>query len=334
METLSQGWKKLKSYPVLFNLSIIVVLLASLALLSYFAMSVGTRHHSRRTVPYFEGMTFDEAQRAAAENDIEIVINDSLYVSEYVGGAVLDQLPKGGSIVKPGRKIYVTVNSFRQQMVDVPYVAGFSLRNAKNLLVKAGLGLDIKYSPDFAQNNVLEQYVGDEKVEKGSNLKIEKGSKVLLIVGLSSKATAIFAPSVVGRSLVEAKNSLWDLGINVGEVTYDAGIKAVDKNKAKVCWQSVASGRYIPYGGKVSLQLTCDNAKLEKARKGVDVKDLEEKAKADSIAHLEHRRLVDSLSNIEAMKAQMEADSLAKILQDSLIIEQKTDSLPSTTPQE
>jgi beta-lactam-binding protein with PASTA domain len=226
------------------------------------------------------------------------------------------------------------VNSFRQQMVDVPYVAGFSLRNAKNLLVKAGLGLDIKYSPDFAQNNVLEQYVGDEKVEKGSNLKIEKGSRVLLIVGLSSKATAIFAPSVVGRSLVEAKSSLWDLGINVGEVTYDAGIKAVDKNKAKVCWQSVASGQYIPYGGKVSLQLTCDNAKLEKARKGVDVKDLEEKAKADSIANLEHRRLVDSLSNIEAMKAQMEADSLAKILQDSLIIEQKTDSLPSTTPQE
>ena len=67
---------------------------------------------------------------------------------------------------------------------------------------------------------------------------------------------------------------------------------------------------------------------------GSVLKILEEKAKADSIAHLEHRRLVDSLSNIEAMKAQMEADSLAKILQDSLIVEQKTDSLPSTTPQE
>ncbi len=341
----SRGWKKFRSYPVLFNLAIIVLLLGAIVAVSYFAMSIGTRHHARRTVPDFVGITTAEAERVAAENDLQIIVNDSLYVPAYVGGAVLDQLPKGGVVVKPGRKIYVTVNSFRQRMVDVPYVAGYSLRQAKNMLEMAGLGIErIEYVHDLATNYVLAQFVGDRKVLENSNIKIEKGSGVVLQVGLSSHARPIFAPSVLGRSLVEAKSRLWELGLNIGDVTYDPGIAAVDRSRAKVCWQSVAPGRYISYGGRVSLQLTLDNAKVETALKGVDVKALEERMMADSIAHAAHQRLVDSLAEAEtammheeAQKA-FEADSLAHVSQDSLNVAQKPDSLsstePTTTPQE
>ena len=71
---------------------------------------------------------------------------------------VLDQLPEKGVEVKPGRTIYVTINSFSQKRVPVPYVAGRSLRQAKNMLEIAGLEIaELVYRPDMATNYVLEE---------------------------------------------------------------------------------------------------------------------------------------------------------------------------------
>ena len=184
---MKKFWTWLKQYTILYHLVVVALVFLGLAIASCIAMALGTRHSSRRTVPDFVGLQLNDANYFAERRDLNIIINDSLYVSAYPGGVVLDQLPKGGVVVKPGRKIYVTINSSRQRMVSVPYVAGRSLRQAKNMLETAGLTIDhLEYAEDIATNYVLAEYVNGEEVLEESNMQAEKGSGVVLRVGIPS----------------------------------------------------------------------------------------------------------------------------------------------------
>ena len=132
---------KLKQSPVAYNAVLIVAVIAVILIVSSIAMNVITRHGTHRAVPDFTGLKLADVEYQAKKGGFKIIINDSLFVPAYEGGIVLDQLPKSGAEVKAGRKVYVTINSFRQKMVKVPYVAGRSLRQAKNMLEVAGLGI-------------------------------------------------------------------------------------------------------------------------------------------------------------------------------------------------
>ena len=91
---------RLRSNPILWNLTLIAVVLIALIVLSYIALAVGTRHGMRRRVPDFTGLTLKDAQYYASQKGLKIIVNDSLYVPAYPGGMVLEQLPKGGVDVK------------------------------------------------------------------------------------------------------------------------------------------------------------------------------------------------------------------------------------------
>ena len=124
MEKRPNYLSRLRQNPLLWNLTLIVALILAAAIAAHILMRVGTRHGARRTVPDFSGVALHDAQRIARKHDLQLHINDSLFVPAYEGGIVLDQLPEGGVEVKPGRTVYITINSFRQKMVPVPYVAG------------------------------------------------------------------------------------------------------------------------------------------------------------------------------------------------------------------
>lgn len=140
LEQLKKYWAKVGEHPFLKHLFIIVCVLLVLGVATHLLLLLGTRHSAHRTVPDLTGIPLEEALGEARRQGLEIIVNDSLYVPAYDGGVVLDQLPEKGVGVKPGRKVYVTINSYRQKMVTVPYVAGRSLRQAKNMLEVAGLG--------------------------------------------------------------------------------------------------------------------------------------------------------------------------------------------------
>jgi beta-lactam-binding protein with PASTA domain len=298
-------WKKFKSYTIVYNLFIIIVLALVLAGTTFVAMSVGTRHNARRTVPDFIGQQFAEAEQCADNNDLEIIINDSIYVANIPGGVVLDQLPKGGVVVKPGRKVYVTINNAHQRIVDVPYVAGRSLRQAKNMLEMVGLTIDrIVYVRDLATNYVIDEYVNNEKVTEETKIRAEKGTGVVLHVGVAEDAQPVIAPVVVGFSLNDAKSRLWEMGLNVGKVSYDEGIPSLERKNAKVYSQSVTPGRSIGYGGVISLQLTIDEEKVNKAMAEQAVRVLDVSLEADSLTSVQHQRLLDSLENLGVVQSQ------------------------------
>lgn len=302
---MKKFWNWLKQYTILYHLVVVLLVFLGVAVVSFVAMSLGTRHRARRTVPDFVGLRLNDAEYFASRRDLQIVINDSLHVSAYPGGVVLDQLPKGGVVVKPGRKIYVTINSVRQPMVAVPYVAGRSLRQAKNMLETAGLTIDfLEYTEDLATNYVLAEYVGGVEVLEESDMRVEKGSGVVLRVGVTESDTYTSVPQILGRTLFEAKSRLWESGLNIGEINFDEGVQTLERNRAKVYLQSRNPGDDASYGATVSLRLTNDAEKVDSALTEYErqvAEQLRAKMEADSLAEVE-RRMLDSIAN--AQKAQ------------------------------
>lgn len=306
-KTNSSSWfSRLRSKPILWNLVLICTVLVLLLILSYIALALGTRHGMRRTVPDFTGLVLKDAQYYASERGLKLIINDSLYVPAYPGGMVLEQLPKGGVDVKAGRKIYITINSFAQKKLPMPYVAGRSLRQAKNMLESAGFGIQtLEYVEDIATNYVLAQIFDGVEVTDESAIKAEKGSGVTLRVGVSPEQNSTTVPRLISRALFDAKSKLWEQGLNVGEVTYDEGITLLNQDDARVCRQSVLQGTTLPLGSKISLHLTLDRevvaAAAEEADRQVD-EMLKQQAIADSLA----RRAADSLKMLNSNQPQPE----------------------------
>lgn len=288
-KVVNKSWfARLKSKPILWNLTLIAVTLVLLLLLSYIALAVGTRHGMRRTVPDFTGLGLKDAQYYAEQRGLNLIINDSLYVPAYPGGMVLEQLPKGGVAVKAGRKIYVTINSFAQKKLPMPYVAGRSLRQAKNMLEGAGFEIEqLEYVEDIATNYVLQQFLGGVEVTAESEIKVEKGTGVVLKVGVSPEQNMTTVPRLIGRKLFDAKSKLWEQGLNVGQVTYDEGITLLNEDEARVCRQSVLQSSQLQLGSTISLHLTLDRevvaaAAAEAERALAEI--LKQQAIADSLA--------------------------------------------------
>lgn len=284
---------RLRQRRLLWNLLLIAAVMLALAVAAHLVMQAGTRHGARRTVPDFAGIRLDEAQRLADKHDLKIHVNDSLFVPAYEGGIVLDQLPEGGVEVKPGRTVYVTINSFREKMVPVPYVAGRSLRQAKNMLEIAGLEIEkLVYRPDIATNYVLEEYCRGRQVTADSGIEAEMGSGVTLHVGVEPESGTTVVPQLVGASLREAKGRLWEAGLNVGRILFDEQIELLDRKEARVYVQAPSAERSAGLGSSVELRLTLDSKKLSEYRTAAEKQAAEaaeerlriEQERADSLA--------------------------------------------------
>ena len=295
---------RLKRYPILWNLILIVVMFVIAAIVSFAALSLGTRHGMRLKVPDFTGLTLNDAEFYASQRGLHLIVNDSLYVPAYPGGMVLEQLPKGGVNVKKGRKIYITINSFAQKKVPMPYVAGRSLRQAKNMLEGAGFGIErLEYVEDIATNYVLEQYLGEQIVTDSTRISAEKGKGVVLKVGVAPDQNQTSVPRLLGRKLFDAKGRLWEQGLNVGRVSYDEGITLLNMDDARVSVQSVLQGTTLELGAVVDMHLTLDSeavaAAMAAAEKAVEVA-LQERELADSLA----RVAADSLRMLNSVQPQ------------------------------
>ena len=299
MEKLAYYWKRLRQNRLAYNLVLIGAIILAMAVAAHIVMQVGTRHGARRTVPDFSGVKLDQAQRMARKCDLKLHISDSLFVPAYEGGIVLDQLPEGGVEVKPGRTVYITINSFRQKMVPVPYVAGRSLRQAKNMLEIAGLEIDeLVYRADMATNYVLDEYCDGRPVAATSKIEAELGSGVTLYVGVEGGYGTTVVPRLVGFPLKEAKGRLWELGLYVGKVDFDEVINLLNQKDARVYIQHPTAERRAGLGSRVDLRLTLDEKKLaqhraiaeKQAKEAAEERLQSEREHADSLAQAEFER--------------------------------------------
>ena len=246
-----RGWVTLLLNGVIAVCALIIVVVIVNAILGGV-----TRHGRNKDVPNMVGTTISEARKLAAQNDLQVVVNDSLYIPYFEGGVILDQRPVAGKAkVKSGRKIYVVINSIQRRLVEMPHVAGYSLRQAVGNLQSVGLEVEeLEYSSDLANNYVLDQAYEGVIVPADSVMMVPAGTAVKLIVG-SNQTSAEPVPNLVGKTLREAKNILWTAGFNLGRIEFAEELNLLEQTRATIYEQSPTAGMNGYQGDRVSLKL-------------------------------------------------------------------------------
>ena len=131
--------KKLTSPIIWGNLFLMALAIVALAIGLWVGLDIYTHHGEEIIVPDVEGKLIGDAEYTLEMLDLEAVVIDSTYNRSMPSGAIMMQQPKGGSKVKSGREIYLTINSRESPTVGMPDIAdNSSMREAQDRLRSLG----------------------------------------------------------------------------------------------------------------------------------------------------------------------------------------------------
>jgi len=185
-----------------------------LLMLDLLLMPAYTNYNDGVTVPDVTKVELSEADSMLTMYGLRFEVSERRSNPAYPADYVIDQDPTPSEIVKPNRKIYLTVNTVSTPKVEVPKVVNLSLRNAKIQLQNYGLVVGtVSYESSRFKNSVLRQ-----SIPAGQT--VDKGSVVDLAVsdGLGEKMVAV--PNIIGMKLAEAQQELRTAGLRVGEIRF------------------------------------------------------------------------------------------------------------------
>jgi len=217
-------------------------------------LSAYTRHGSYITVPDFKGVRIEALDDFSSDNDVEYLINDSLYDYSLTKGTVAMQDPAPGSKVKKNRKVYLTVVALKPEQVNMPNLIDLTMRQATSMLETYGLKTgSLTYVPDIAHNAVLRQKYKGTDIKEGTL--IEKGSRIDLVLGKDQDNNSTGIPDLYGKNQSEAAELLQQASLNIGnEIFLDGN----DLTTARVFKQKPGPNSSIQYGGTVDLWYRSD----------------------------------------------------------------------------
>ena len=223
-----------------------------------------TLHGITVEVPDLDGFHYTEVSSFLKGNQLESIIIDSVYDSQKQPGVVLDQDPKAFSKVKPGRKVYLTINSIVPPKVILPILNDLTLRQARSRVKMYGLDVDsLIYRPSECTNCIIGVLYNGKKAKPG--LAIQKGHKITLIVGSGLGEEKVSIPYLYGKTLEEVEAYLVERGFNLGLIRNDETIvNKADSAKAIVYKQipEFNEDSKIPLGKSIDVFLTTDNTKF------------------------------------------------------------------------
>jgi beta-lactam-binding protein with PASTA domain len=197
----------LKNIALIFLTAILLVLGLQWYLKMY------THHGQKIKLPDFVDLPLEEAKRLASSETFTVIPNDSLFLVGREGGIIIDQKPNAGSIVKEGRKIYVTLTKYTADRIKVdrlPEMYGKDYERKKKEL-EIGFELqseiiDYKFDPGPPNYILAVIYQGDTLLSsKGrkSDYEIPKGAKLQFVLSKDSGGK-LNLPNLVCLSATEA----------------------------------------------------------------------------------------------------------------------------------
>ena len=173
----------------------------------------------------------------AVEDDnplkLRYVVLDSIYEKGDAGGRILSQDPKPNSMVKKGRKIYVTITSYTPEDAQMPDLTDMTVRQAISQLANVGFSVGkLRFVDSPYRNAVLEQTCKGRVVKPGT--KLDRGSVIDLTVGTGTGSGTGVVPFVLGKSPEAARRAVLSASFNIGAEHFN-GIQ--DRSKAVVVRQ-------------------------------------------------------------------------------------------------
>lgn len=194
-------------------LAIVLVILMLFGISLY--LNKYTRHDKEFATPYLINSEYDDLVGSATVKDIHIVIEDSVYMRNTKPGVVLQQDPEAGTLIKPGRKVYVVLSSDHPGMTKMPDLRDVTLRQAMNTLDVVGLTLGaVKYVPSFDKDAVQSQYYKGREIAPGTELK--KGSSIDLDVGAGDDVMTTTLPFLYGENILSCRKAIRRAQLNIG----------------------------------------------------------------------------------------------------------------------
>ena len=141
-----------------------------------------TRHGASVKVPNITGMPAEKAFTLLDNNDLEMIITDSVYREEMKPMSIVEQDPLPEMNVKPGRLIYVTINTGIKLKVRMPSLTNGGSNLALVLLQNSGLRLGRVDSVKSTLGTGLVIYQKYKGKEIAPNTMLEKGSIIDITV--------------------------------------------------------------------------------------------------------------------------------------------------------
>jgi beta-lactam-binding protein with PASTA domain len=257
---------------IVLNLLIAIAII----LLSFVALLIWLHHYTKHgveiSVPNITGLYIEEAQITLTAEGLQLAIIDSTYSQKTPLGTLLEQNPKPGSKVKKGRTIYAIQNARFRRPVIMPELRDLSLRQAESTIKALGLELgEIIYEPSTYKDLILD--VRTENTPIAAGTQVPEGTVVDLHVGRGPGIQQVTVPSIVGKSLTDARSWLMGHSLSMGRVEYDVEPTEETKDLYIVYSQTPESGTVVVEGTTVNIKLSTD---IEKTVTADNIEDEEE----------------------------------------------------------
>lgn len=199
-------------------------------------------------VPDIRGKTVEEAQEMEGVKDIFLIeVQGTRTTEEYQPGQIVEQDPAAGRTRKSNLVIQVYVAA-EPEKVPMKDLVGMEYRQARVLLTDMGLDLKITTetvsSDKYGADAVIETVpVADEPLVAGQTV----------ILRVSTGPETVTVPTFTGQDIANAVQNAQDLGLTVGEITYDTFSFAP---QGQVIEQSIKPTNEVSGGTKISFTVS------------------------------------------------------------------------------
>ncbi len=212
MNNLKKIFLSRKLYSIIAGF--LVFGLAFVILMDQVIMPYYTNYNKGVTVPDVTKLSLEEAENLLERYGLRHEVLDRRTHSAYPANYIIDQSPAPRQIVKPNRKVYLTVNTDTTPVTVVPNLVAMSLRNAEIQLENHGLTIgSISYESSRFRNTVLRQSVAHGDT-------VARGTVVNLAISDGLGTRVVSVPDVKGMRLSEAQQAILRAGLRVGEIRF------------------------------------------------------------------------------------------------------------------
>jgi beta-lactam-binding protein with PASTA domain len=195
---------------------------------------------------------------------MEAVVFDSVFLTDFERGTVVEQHPKAGFKVKRNRKIFLTMNAMNPERIPMPDLISLTFRQATARLETYNLNVgEVTYEPDIGINLVLQQKFRGMEILPGDS--VSKGSFIDLVLGkgLSDELSAV--PLLIGMTLEDAKLRAADRFLRIGGILDDNTIVSVEDRVSALIYQQrpeAGAESTLPLGSSIDVWVTLDTTKI------------------------------------------------------------------------
>ncbi len=222
-------------------------------------------------VPDIKGKTVSAAKTTLDNLGLVLEVEKEVYSADVEAGLIITQNPENGKELSSGKTIKVTVSK-GVKTGNIPSVIGMSESEAVKAIEAA----------NFVVGEIKREYNSNYKADvvfqmnPNGNTTANEGTKVTIYVSKGEDLGTV--PSVIGQALADAKNTITNAGLTVGDITYEAN---GDYDKGIVISQTPNDGSQVAKNSEVSIVVS--SGKITTQKLTIDLSDYIQTTPAKSV---------------------------------------------------